>query len=80
MRTTYDADVDAMYIYLTDKTVAKTVRVSSRVAVDLDAEGNLRGIEILFVSKALAGTDFSHVHLELPQIGVVDLHLPVAAA
>jgi uncharacterized protein YuzE len=31
-RTTYDADVDAMYIYLTDKAVAKTVRVSSRVA------------------------------------------------
>jgi uncharacterized protein YuzE len=79
MRTTYDADVDAMYIYLTDKPVAKTVRVSSRVAVDLDDEGNLRGIEILFVSKALAGTDFSHVHLELPQIGVVDLRLPVVA-
>jgi uncharacterized protein YuzE len=76
MRTTFDAAADAMYIYLTEKPVHKTVRVSSRVAVDLDEDGNLRGIEVLFVSKALAGTDFSHVHLELPQIGVIDLQLP----
>jgi len=69
-----------MYIYLTEKPVGKTVRVSSRVVVDLDGDGNLRGIEVLFVSQALADTDFSHVHLELPQIGVVDLQLPVAAA
>jgi uncharacterized protein YuzE len=80
MRTTFDAVADAMYIYLTEKPVDRTVRVSSRVAVDLDAEGNLRGIEVLFVSQALAGTDFSRIHLELPQIGVVDLQLPVAAA
>lgn len=80
MQTTYDAEADALYIYLTEKPVDKTVRVSSRVAVDLDADGNLRGIEVLFVSKALADTDFSHVHLELPRIGVLDLQLPVVAA
>lgn len=66
-----------MYIYLTEKPVDQTVRVSSRVIVDLDADGNLRGIEVLFVSKALAGTDFSHIHLELPHVGEVDLRLPV---
>lgn len=80
MRTTYDASADAMYIYLNDRTVDRTVRVSSRVMVDLDIDGNLRGIELLFVSKALAGTDFSHVHLELPQVGVVDLRLPLVPA
>ncbi len=66
-----------MYIYLTEEPVEKTVRVSSRVLVDLDAEGNPRGVELLFVSKALAGADFSHVHLELPRVGAVDLHLPL---
>lgn len=69
-----------MYIYFTEKRVESTVRVSSRVAVDLDEAGNLRGIEVLFVSKALAETDFSHVHLELPNVGEVDLRLPVPTA
>jgi uncharacterized protein YuzE len=80
MRTSYDAEADAMYIYLNDRPVDRTVRVSGRVAVDLDADGNLRGVEILFVSKALAGTDFSHIHLELPNVGEVDLRLPAAIA
>jgi len=80
MRTTYDADADAMYLYFTEKPVDKTVRVSSRVAVDLDADGNLRGVEVLFVSKALADTDFSTIHLELPRIGTVDFKLPITAA
>jgi len=79
MRTTYDAEADAMYIYFTDESVHRTVRVSSRVLVDLDADDNLRGVEILFVSKALANTDFSNIHLELPQIGAVDLRLPASA-
>jgi uncharacterized protein YuzE len=76
MRSTYDPEADAMYIYLTDKPVDRTVRVSDRVAVDLDAEGNLRGVEVLFVSKALADADFSHIRLELPRIGDVELRLP----
>lgn len=76
MRIAYDEVADAMYIYLTEKAVDRTVRVSSRVMVDLDAEGNLRGVEILFVSKALADTDFSHLHLQLPHVGEVDLRLP----
>jgi uncharacterized protein YuzE len=80
MRITHDPAADAMYIYLTEKPVDNTVRVSSRVLVDLDAEGNLRGIEVLFVSKALADTDFSHIHLELPRIGEVDLHLPAVTS
>ncbi len=80
MRTTYDPSADAMYIYLTEKPVDNTVRVSNRVLVDLDSEGNLRGVEILFVSKALADTDFAHIHLELPHVGEVDLRLPLATS
>ncbi|MDI6736639.1 MAG: DUF2283 domain-containing protein [bacterium] len=79
MKITYDKDADAMYIYLNDKEVDKTVKVSSKILVDLDVDGNLRGIEVLFVSKALADTDFSHIYLQLPKVGDVDLHLPVGA-
>lgn len=77
MKVTYDSDADAMYIYLNEREVDRTVRVSDRVFVDLDDEGNLRGVEMLFVSKALADTDFSHVHLQLPKVGEIDLRLPV---
>lgn len=80
MRTTFDADADAMYIYLSERPVARTVRVSNRIAVDLDGDDNLRGIEILFVSKTMADTDFSYVRLELPHVGVVELQLPVVAS
>ena len=77
MKVTYDSDADAMYIYLNEREVARTVQVSDRVLVDLDDEGNLRGVEVLFVSKTLADTDFSHVHLQLPKVGEIDLRLPV---
>lgn len=80
MRTTFDAVADAMYIYLTERQVARTVRVSNRIAVDLDADDNLRGVEILFVSKAMADTDFSHVRLELPHVGTVELQLPLVTS
>lgn len=79
MKITYDEDADAMYIYLNRRKIARTVRVSSRVNVDLDKQGNLRGVEILFASKALRGTDFSDIQLQLPKIGEVKVKLPVAA-
>ena len=80
MRTTFDAQADALYIYLSEKPVARTVRVSNRIAVDLDADENLRGVEVLFVSKAMADVDFSHIRLELPHVGTIDLRLPVVAS
>ena len=79
MRITYDEEADAMYIYLSEREVARTVQVSSRVIVDLDSDDNLRGVEILFASKALADTDFSHLHFQLPKVGEIDLRLPVIA-
>ncbi len=48
-----------MYIKLTKKKVNRTVKVSNRLFVDLDKEKNLRGLEILFLSKALKDTDFT---------------------
>lgn len=78
MKITYDKDADAMYICFTEKEVADTVRVSDKVLVDLDEEGNIRGVEILFVSRALAHTDFSNIYLQLPKVGEISIRLPEA--
>ncbi len=76
MRISYDEKADAMYIYWTEKPVDKTTEISNRVKVDLDKEDNLRGIEILFVSKALKDTDFLNFDFQLPKIGKVSIALP----
>jgi len=44
MKITYDSDADAMCIYLNEREMARTVRVSDRVFVHLNDEGNLRGV------------------------------------
>lgn len=62
MRVTYDATVDAAYIYLAADIpaggVARTVpvdpsEIDGMINLDLDAEGRLVGIEILDASRVL---------------------------
>ncbi len=76
MKITHDPEGDSMYFLLTDKPVEKTVEISSRLFVDLDKDNNLRGLEVLFVSKALKDTDFSNLDIQLPKIGKFSLILP----
>lgn len=49
MRTTFDAEASATYVYLTDRPVARTASLSDSVNVDLDAEGTPCGVEVLGV-------------------------------
>ena len=51
MKITYDKDADAMYIELANKKFSKCKEVDKNTILDLDEEGNVIGIEILFVSK-----------------------------
>jgi uncharacterized protein YuzE len=62
MKISYDAKVDAAYIYLAEEIgvghVAKTyscdpVEVGGEINLDFDAEGHLIGIEVLDASKKL---------------------------
>ena len=46
MRITYDAEVDALYIQFRETTVT-TKELGEGIAVDVDAEGRLAGIEVL---------------------------------
>ena len=50
MRVTYDPTADALYVYVSDADVAETREVAPDVHLDIDAEGNAVGIEILAAS------------------------------
>ena len=50
MRYTYDAEVDALYLYLSDAIVARTVEVTPSCMVDIDAAGRPVGVEVLRAS------------------------------
>ena len=59
MRITYDVEVDAAYIYLTDKiSEPETVQIDDDINLDFGADGRLVGIEVLAASLRL---DLSHL-------------------
>ena len=51
MKTRYDPDADAMYVTLKKSDVEKTIELDENVIIDLDASGEIIGIEILFVKE-----------------------------
>ena len=51
MKITYDKDADAMYVELTDKKFSKCKEIDRNTILDFDEDGNVIGIELLFVSK-----------------------------
>lgn len=53
MKLTYDPEVDALYLQLRDALPADSVDFDEGVTADLDAEGQLIGIEILDASERL---------------------------
>jgi uncharacterized protein YuzE len=57
MKTEYDKEVDAAYIYTADKIekgdVKKTIRLDDNISLDFDKNNRLLGIEILRASKTL---------------------------
>ncbi|HVL23280.1 MAG TPA: DUF2283 domain-containing protein [Thermomicrobiales bacterium] len=50
---TYDPDVKALYIQLTDSDVLETVELAKGVYLDLDADGQAVGFEILDADETL---------------------------
>ena len=57
MKTEYDKEVDAAYIYLKDKIekseVQKTIKIDDNISLDFDKDNKLLGIEILKASETL---------------------------
>ena len=54
MRTTYDPDVDALYVRFADTPIIESEEVSTGVVLDYDADGRIVAIELLDVSKHVA--------------------------
>ena len=43
----YDAEVDALTLHLSDRKILHTEELDDGILVDLDADGNIVGVEIL---------------------------------
>lgn len=56
MKLTIDQESDAAYVYLTDRGVVRTRELDENRLLDLDDDGEIRGIEFLNVSH---GVDLS---------------------
>ena len=58
MKTTYDPEADAYYARFAPDSIAiaKTTEVAPGVTIDLDAHGNLVGLEVLSVRDRLSGS------------------------
>jgi uncharacterized protein YuzE len=53
VRLTYDLEVDALYLRISDAKVMDTCEIEDDVMVDYDAEGQVVGVEILDASGRL---------------------------
>ena len=53
MRLTYDSEADALYFSITSREVHQTKHVDENTLVDLDKEGNVIGVEVLFVKERM---------------------------
>ena len=80
MKITYDQDADELYIRFSNKKVNKTVEASDKTFIDLDAQGNIMGIEMLFVSKTLYPAAIKEIVLQSANNKGQVIKLPVATA
>ena len=64
MKIEYDKEVDALYIRIQEKYVARTHEVSEGVNLDFDAEGQLIGLELLDAAKRYSLSDIFNLSTE----------------
>ncbi len=53
MKITYDKIANAVYIYLTNNKVEKTVKINDNFLLDVDKDGKVIGIEVLSASSEI---------------------------
>ena len=66
MKIQYDKMADALYIYLREGKVAKTIKVNNRLFVDVDKKGNTIGIELLDISQQIPKKEIGKIYTEMP--------------
>ena len=67
MSIEYDKEVDALYIRIQEKDVARTQEGSAGLNVDFDAEGELIGLEVLGAAKNYSLTDIFNRYGLIPR-------------
>lgn len=65
MRIDYDLRADTVYIQFREGEVEDTLEVGKHIFVDVDKDGNLLGIEVLFVSRQFAPEDWMTVTVNI---------------
>ena len=66
MEVTYDPKADALNITFRKGKVAKTIKVTSRLFIDVDKRGNVLVIEMLDVSRQIPKKEIGVVSTEMP--------------
>jgi uncharacterized protein YuzE len=64
MKIEYDKEVDALYIRIQEKDIARTQEVSDGINLDFDGEGRLIGLEVLDASKRYPSSDIFNLSTE----------------
>jgi len=64
MKIEYDGEIDALYIRLQEKCVAKTIEIEEGLNIDLDENGRLIGLEILDATERYSLADVFNISTE----------------
>ena len=64
MKIEYDKEVDALYLRLQEKYVARTVQIEEGLNLDLDEEGKLIGLEVLDATQRYSLADIFNISTE----------------
>ena len=64
MKIEYDREVDALYVRLYEKYVARTIEIEEGMNIDLDENGKLIGLEVLDATERYSLTDIFNVATE----------------
>lgn len=51
MKIEFDPIADALYLELTESDIEKTEEIKPGVMIDYDNDGNIVGVEVLYISK-----------------------------
>ena len=64
MKIEYDKEVDALYVRLQEKYVARTVEIEEGLNLDIDDEGRLIGLEVLDATRRYSLSDIFNISTE----------------
>jgi len=64
MKIEYDREVDALYIRLQEKYVARTIEIEEGLNLDLDENGKLIGLEVLDATERYTLADIFNISTE----------------